>query len=155
MLNSEPKASGNRNIMKFASATAAMALLAGCAVAVPLPPLTTFSQDSRHLVCTGSSKCRNGNQVAYRRSQPVGVSKIDDDPPNFILNNGDQDGTPPSRTISPDLRRFAFRAYRARRQLGSHAPPLADLVVERMRHSCLDGVHLVSDRQPTRAHATV
>ena len=79
MLNSEPKASGNRNIMKFAGATAAMALLAGCAVAVPLPPLTTFSQDSRHLVCTGSSKCRNGNQVAYRRSQPVGVSKIDDE----------------------------------------------------------------------------
>ena len=98
MLNSEPKASGNRNIMKFAAATAAMALLAGCAVAVPLPPLTTFSQDSRHLACTGSSKCRNGNQVAYRRSQPVGGSKIDDDPPNFILNNGDQDGTPPSRT---------------------------------------------------------
>jgi hypothetical protein len=98
MLNSEPKGSGNRNIMNFTAATASMALLAGCAVAVPLPPLTTFSQDSRHLVCTGSSKCRNGNQVAYRRSQPVGVSKIDDDPPIFILNNGDQDGTPPSRT---------------------------------------------------------
>lgn len=26
----------------------------------------------------------------------------------------------------------------------------ADLVIERMRHSCLDGVRLVSDRQPTR-----
>ena len=33
MLNSEPKASGNRNIMKFAAATAAITLLAGCAVA--------------------------------------------------------------------------------------------------------------------------
>ena len=98
MLNSEPKASGNRNIMKFAAATAAMALLAGCAVAVPLRPLTTFSQDSRDVACTGNSKCRNGNQVAYRRSQPVGVGKIDDDPPNFILNNGDQDGTQSSRT---------------------------------------------------------
>jgi hypothetical protein len=98
MLNSEPKGTGNRNIMKFAAATAAMALLAGCAVAVPLPPLTTFSQDSRHLACTGSSKCRNGNQVAYRRSPAVGVGQIDEDPPNFILNNGDQDGTPPSRT---------------------------------------------------------
>jgi hypothetical protein len=29
-------------------------------------------------------------------------------------------------------------------------PRSADLVVERMRHSCLDGVRLVSDRQPTR-----
>jgi hypothetical protein len=72
MLNSELKASGNWNIMKFAAATAAMALLAGCAVAVPLRPLTTFSQDSRDVACTGNSKCRNGNQVAYRRSQPVG-----------------------------------------------------------------------------------
>ena len=84
--------------MKFAAGTAAMALLAGCAVAVPLRPLTTFSQDSRDVACTGNSKCRNGNQVAYRRSQPVGVGKIDDDPPNFILNNGDQDGTQSSRT---------------------------------------------------------
>jgi hypothetical protein len=98
MPNSEPKASGNRNIMKFAAVTAAMALLAGCAVAVPLPPLTTFSQYRRHLAaCTGSSKCRSGNQVAYRRSQPVGGGKIDDDPPEFILNGGDQDGTPPTR----------------------------------------------------------
>jgi hypothetical protein len=29
-------------------------------------------------------------------------------------------------------------------------PRSADAVVERMRHSCLDGVRLVSDRQPTR-----
>lgn len=29
-------------------------------------------------------------------------------------------------------------------------PRAADQVVERMRHACLDGVHLVSDRQPTR-----
>ena len=98
MRNSEFKVSGNRNIMKFAAATAVAALLAGCAVAVPLPPLTTFSQDSRHLACTGTSKCRHGNQVAYRGAQPAGGSKIDDDPPDFIRNDVDQDGTPPSRT---------------------------------------------------------
>jgi hypothetical protein len=33
---------------------------------------------------------------------------------------------------------------------GHMLPRSADLVVERMRHSCLDGVRLVSDRQPTR-----
>jgi hypothetical protein len=26
----------------------------------------------------------------------------------------------------------------------------AQIVIEKMRHSCLDGVHLISDRQPTR-----
>jgi hypothetical protein len=98
MLNSEPETTGNRKIVTFAAATAAMALLASCAVAVPLQPLTTFSQGGRDLACTGSSKCRNGNQVAYRRSQPVGGGKIDDDPPNFIVNNADQGGTPPTRT---------------------------------------------------------
>jgi hypothetical protein len=29
-------------------------------------------------------------------------------------------------------------------------PRSADLVVERMRHACLDGIRLISDRQPTR-----
>jgi hypothetical protein len=33
---------------------------------------------------------------------------------------------------------------------GHMLPRSADLVVERMRHSCLDGVRLVSDRQPRR-----
>jgi hypothetical protein len=33
---------------------------------------------------------------------------------------------------------------------GHMLPRSADLVVERMRHACLDGVRLVSDRQPTR-----
>jgi hypothetical protein len=32
---------------------------------------------------------------------------------------------------------------------GHMLPRSADMVVERMRHSCLDGVRLVSDRQPT------
>jgi hypothetical protein len=100
MPESEPKASGNRSIMKFVAAAAAMAVLAGCAVAVPLPPFATSSQDSRNhdSACTGGSKCRNGHQVAYRHSQPVGGGKIDDDPPDFILNSGDQDGTPPTRS---------------------------------------------------------
>jgi hypothetical protein len=33
---------------------------------------------------------------------------------------------------------------------GHMIPRSADLVVERMRHACLDGVRLLSDRQPTR-----
>ena len=33
---------------------------------------------------------------------------------------------------------------------GHMLPRSADLVVERMRHACLDGIRLVSDRQPTR-----
>jgi hypothetical protein len=33
---------------------------------------------------------------------------------------------------------------------GRMIPQSADRVVERMRHSCLDGVRLISDRQPTR-----
>ena len=33
---------------------------------------------------------------------------------------------------------------------GHMIPRSADLVVERIQHSCLDGVRLVSDRQPTR-----
>jgi hypothetical protein len=37
MLNSEPATSGNRNIFRFSVAAIAMAVLAGCAVSVPLP----------------------------------------------------------------------------------------------------------------------
>jgi hypothetical protein len=89
--------------MKFAAAAAVTALLAGCAVAVPLPPFTTSSQYSRDgdFACTAGSKCPNGttnHRVAYRRSQPIGGGKIDDDPPDFILNGGGQVGTPPTRT---------------------------------------------------------
>ena len=86
--------------MKFAAAAAAMAVLAGCAVAVPLRPLVPSSQNSRDrdFARRAGSKCPNGttdHRVAYRRSQPVGGGKIGDDPPDFI---GDQDGTPPIRT---------------------------------------------------------
>jgi hypothetical protein len=33
---------------------------------------------------------------------------------------------------------------------GHMVPHDADVVIERMRHACLDGVRLLSDRQPTR-----
>src|SRR5271165_4387142 len=102
MLNSEPEPIGSQNIRKFVAAAAAMAALAGCAIAVPLPPLATSFQESRdgHFACKAGSKCPNettNHRVAYRRSQPVGCGKIDDDPPDFILNRGDQDGTPTAR----------------------------------------------------------
>jgi hypothetical protein len=97
MLHSESEASVNRNIVKFAAAAATMAVLAGCAVAVPLRPLATFSQDSRDgdFACTADPKCPNRStdrRVTSRRSQPVGGGKIGDDSPDFILNSADQDG---------------------------------------------------------------
>jgi hypothetical protein len=103
MLYSEPETSANRNIWKFAAAAAAMAVLAGCAVAVQLPPLATSFQDSRDrdFACAHGSKCPNritNHRVAYRRSQPVGGGKIDEDPPDFILNSRDPEGMPPIRT---------------------------------------------------------
>jgi hypothetical protein len=99
MLHSRSKISANRSI-KLAVAAAAMALLAGCAVTMPLRPLATFSQCGRALdfACRTGAKCSNGttdHRVSYRRSQLIGGSKIDDDPPDFI---GDQDSTPPIRT---------------------------------------------------------
>jgi hypothetical protein len=39
--------SANWNTLKLAAAAAAVTVLGGCAVAVPLRPLTTASQDSR------------------------------------------------------------------------------------------------------------
>ena len=90
MLHSESEASTNRHIMKFAAAAVAMAVLAGCAIAVPLRPLATSSQSSR------DRDLARDDRVAYHRSQPVRRDKIDD-PPDFIR---DQDGTPPIRTQS-------------------------------------------------------
>src|SRR6266478_1138990 len=100
MSHSESEASAHLNMMKFAAAAAAMAVLTGCVVAVPLRPLGASFQNSRDgaFACRAGSKCPNGttdHRVAYRRSQPVGGGKIDDDPPDFIV---DQDGTPPIRT---------------------------------------------------------
>jgi hypothetical protein len=97
MLHSELEEYANWKTMKFAAAAAAMAVLAGCAVAVPLRPLATSSQNNRNddFACTANPRCPNGStdhRVAYRRSQPVS-GKFDDDPPDFILNSGDQDST--------------------------------------------------------------
>ena len=97
MLHSELEEYANWKTMKCAAAIAAMAALAGCAVAVPLRPLATSSQSSRNgdFACTANPRCPNGrtdDRVAYHRLQPVS-GKFDDDPPDFILNNGNQDGT--------------------------------------------------------------
>jgi hypothetical protein len=78
-------------MMKYVAVAAAMAMLTGCVVAVPLRPLgTSFHTRDRDFACRAGSKCPNGpadHRVAYRRSQPVGGGKLDDDPPDFI---GDQ-----------------------------------------------------------------
>jgi hypothetical protein len=99
MLHSQSEIFANQSI-KFAVAAAAMAMLAGCAVTMPLRPSATFSQNNPapDFACRTGSKCTHGitdHRVAYRRSQAVGGGKIDDDPPDFIV---DQDGTSPVRT---------------------------------------------------------
>jgi hypothetical protein len=86
--------SANWNTLKLAAAAAAVAVLAGCAVAVPLRPLTTASQDSRDrdFACTANSKCTKAimsNRRTSRSSQPVAGGNIVDDPPDFILNGPD------------------------------------------------------------------
>jgi hypothetical protein len=56
-------------------------------------------------------------------------------------------------TLSPPIEPAPtlLSPHRASRRWGRMLTPRsADLVVERMRHSCLDGIRLVSDRQPTR-----
>jgi hypothetical protein len=98
MLHLESKEYANWKTMNFAAAAAVVAVLAGCAIAVPLRPLSTSFQNSSHgdSVCTVKPRCPNGStdhRVAYRRSQPV-TGKLDDDPPDFILNSADQDRTP-------------------------------------------------------------
>ena len=84
--------------MKCAAALAAMAVLGSCAVAVPLRPLATSSHSSLDddFACTANPRCtrmaERDDRVAYNRLQPVS-GKFDDGPPDFILNNEDQDGT--------------------------------------------------------------
>src|SRR5262245_34807627 len=97
MLHLESKEYANWKTMSFTAAATAMAVLAGCAIAVPLRPLSTSSQNSGHgdTACTVKPRCANGstdNRVAYRPSRPI-TGKLDDDPPDFILNSADQDGT--------------------------------------------------------------
>jgi hypothetical protein len=97
MLNSELEAYGGPRIMKFAAAAAAMAVLAGCAVTMPFPPLTTSFQGSpdSHAACKPASKCSSettNSRLAYRRQKPVDDGKIDNDPPDFIVNSGARAG---------------------------------------------------------------
>ena len=97
MLHSVPGTSANRNITKLAAAAAAMTVLAGCAKAVPLRPLATSSHDSRDrdFYCRADPKCSHRSaerRIAYRRSQPVDGGQIHD-PPDFILNAGEQEDT--------------------------------------------------------------
>lgn len=84
---------------------------------------------------------------------------------HYVLTNGLTDAPSPAEpgnlpltlgepmTLSPPIK-LAPTLFSAPIELAGdwgHMIPLsADLVVERMRHSCLDGVRLVSDRQPTR-----
>jgi hypothetical protein len=96
VLHSVPGTSANRNIRKLATAAAAMTVLAGCAMAVPLRPLAVSSQDSRDVdfYCRADPKCSHRSaerRMAYRRSQPVDGGQIHD-PPDFILNGGEQEG---------------------------------------------------------------
>jgi len=98
VLHSEPGASVTRKSIKFATVAVAMAVLAGCAISMPLRPLAASSQLSRrnNLACNAHPKCLHDNsdhRVAYRASQPVNGANVDDDPPDFILNNGDQNGS--------------------------------------------------------------
>ena len=95
MLHSRHEASWNT--LKLAAAAAGLSVLAGCAVAVPLRPLATASQDGRDrgFACTTNSTCPNSitsHRRTSRRSQPVGGGNIADDPPDFILNS--EEGRP-------------------------------------------------------------
>jgi hypothetical protein len=87
MLISDLEAPDSPSILKFAAAAAAMIILAGCAVTMPLPPLATSSRDSQ-FDCRAGSKCSNETKnarVATRGSKPID-DRIDDDPPDFIVN---------------------------------------------------------------------
>jgi hypothetical protein len=97
MLHSVPGTSANRNITKLAAAVAAVTVLAGCAIAVLLRPLGTSSQDNRdrEFYCRADPRCSDksaGRRIAYQRSQPVDGGQIHD-PPDFILNRGEQEST--------------------------------------------------------------
>jgi len=96
MLISDLEAPDTRSILKFAAAAAAMIMLAGCAVTMPLPPLAASSRDP-HFACRAGSKCPDETKnprVATRGSKPIDDGRIDDDPPDFIVNGGSQVGTP-------------------------------------------------------------
>jgi hypothetical protein len=62
MLHSDPGASTNWNSIKFSAAAVALAVLAGCAVAVPLHLGTPAkAPNGLEAACTADSKCPNGS----------------------------------------------------------------------------------------------
>ena len=93
MLHSQSGSSVTWNTLKFAAAATAMAVLAGCAITIPLRPLTTASQHSRDrdVACTANSNCPNAikshRRISHHSQQPLGAGNIADDPPDFILNS--------------------------------------------------------------------
>jgi hypothetical protein len=98
MLHPEPGRCANRTRTKLAAAAAAMTLLSGCAMAVPLRPLAISSQDSRDrdFYCSTDPKCSRRSdepRIAYRPSPSVAGGQIYD-PPDFILNGDEQVSTP-------------------------------------------------------------
>jgi hypothetical protein len=97
MLHSETGTSANRNTTKLAAMAAAMTLLSGCAIAVPLRPLAS-SRDSRDkdFYCRIDPKCSHKSaegRIAFQRPQPVDGGQIHA-PPDFIVNGGEQEITP-------------------------------------------------------------
>src|ERR1700724_766325 len=95
MLHSEPRRSAYRSSTRLAAAAAAMTVLAGCAMTVPLRSLAISSQDSRDrdFYCRTDSKCSHGSaarRIAYQRPQPVDGDQIHD-PPDFIVKGGEQE----------------------------------------------------------------
>ena len=97
MLHPETGRCRNRNTTKLAVAAAVMTLLSGGAMAVPMRPLATSSQDSRDrdFYCRADPKCSHRSaepRIAYRPSHSVEGGQIHD-PPDFILNGDEQVST--------------------------------------------------------------
>jgi acid stress chaperone HdeB len=80
LLHSETRASVNWNSIKFSAAAAAVAVLAGCAVAVPLPVVTPAKAPrDLELACTADRKCPNAtaeHPAASPRSRSASGNKV-------------------------------------------------------------------------------
>jgi len=95
MMQVRSEASANWNTLKLAVGATLLAVLAGCAISMPLRPLTMVSQDrrDRDVGCAVSSKCTNASTSHRGTSRPspavAGGNIAEDDPPDFILNSPD------------------------------------------------------------------
>ena len=91
MIRVRSEAYANWNILKLIVGAALLAALSGCAIAVPLRPLTMASQDRGDFGCVAGRKCRNATTGHRHTSRPsqvvVGGNVAEDDPPDFILNS--------------------------------------------------------------------